>query len=89
LARLNELQDEVVVFLERYQLTTVRVEMQRLINRFRDSHFQLSLAYLVDIFDKMNVLNASMRGQNTNVFDTHFKIIGMKHNWKFYIAKSS
>jgi hypothetical protein len=90
LARLYELRDEVVVFLERYQqnkLPTVRDEMQRLINRFQDRHFQLSLAYLVDIFDKLNVLNASMQGPNTNVFDTHFKVIGMKHKLKFYIAK--
>jgi zinc finger BED domain-containing protein 5/7/8/9 len=87
LARFYDLRDEVVVFLERNQqnkLPTVRDEMQRLINRFRDPQFQL---YLVDIFDKLNVLNACMQCQNTNVFDTHFKVIGMKHKLKFYIAK--
>lgn len=42
--------------------------------KFTDQNFVLTLAYLCDIFDKLNALNLSLQGNETSVLELHDKI---------------
>jgi len=55
-----ELREEVTLFLESRNKAD-------LCNRFRSERFQLSLAYLVDIFEVINALNLQLQGRNINI----------------------
>ncbi|GFW63958.1 zinc finger BED domain-containing protein 5 [Trichonephila clavipes] len=42
--------------------------------KFRDGLFLMKLSYLVDIFEKLNILNLQLQGSNLHMFDTRDKI---------------
>ncbi|XP_029650330.1 protein FAM200A-like [Octopus sinensis] len=52
--RLYELQEEVVIFLDLQQKADLH-------DKFWSEGFQLSLAYLVDIFEALNALNLKLK----------------------------
>lgn len=62
LARLYELKEEVSLFLDHQN-------KKELLEIFTDKKFQLSLAYLGDIFEFLNNLNLKLQGKN-NYYDT-------------------
>lgn len=59
LARLFELRDEVILFLEN--------QRSELCNEFKSPGVQVALAYLSDIFDSLNSLNLKLQGGDSNV----------------------
>ncbi|KAF2367975.1 protein of unknown function DUF4371 [Trinorchestia longiramus] len=59
LSRLNELKNEVEIFLQKQK-------QDKLYEAFREEDFQLSLAYLVDFFEAINNLNLKLQGRNIN-----------------------
>lgn len=60
LARLFELRDEVILFLEKQ-------EQDELCTKFREPGVQIFLAYLSDIFDSLNYLNLKLQGGDANI----------------------
>ncbi|CAM4564164.1 unnamed protein product [Caretta caretta] len=65
LSRLFELKDKVEIFLKQQK-------KEELYCAFTDQTFQLSLAYLVDIFESLNNLNLKLQGNNTaNIIAHH------------------
>ncbi|CAM4667024.1 unnamed protein product [Lepidochelys kempii] len=65
LLRLFELKDEVEIFLKQQK-------KEELYHAFTDQTFQLSLAYLVDIFECLNNLNLKLQGNNAaNIIAHH------------------
>ena len=77
LKRLYELREEVILFLDSRN--------KDLCNRFRSERFQLSLAYLVDIFEAINALNLQLQGRNINIikqYDTVRTFIAKLDLWK-------
>ena len=59
--RFWELIDEIVIFLR-------AKDKKGWINKIQSSSFSQHLAYLTDIFSKLNSLNLQLQGQNKNVF---------------------
>ncbi|KAL4113318.1 hypothetical protein QTP88_016965 [Uroleucon formosanum] len=67
LRRLFELRDEVKIFLKEHTKTN-------LYEWFHDEHFIIKLAYLSDIFNKLNETNSSLQGKETLIFQANDKI---------------
>ncbi|XP_059375528.1 zinc finger BED domain-containing protein 5-like [Carassius carassius] len=59
LSRVFELRDEIRIFLEE--------EENELAHKFNNNKFLMKLAYLTDIFQKLNELNLQMQGSNTHL----------------------
>lgn len=59
LSRVFELRDEIRIFLEE--------EGNELANKFHNNNFLMKLAYLSDMFQKLNELNLQMQGTNTHL----------------------
>lgn len=77
LSRLFELKDEARIFLlERNN---------KLSEHFLDEQWLAILGYLADIFEKLNCLNLSLQGKNTNIY--LFLIKSMLLKRKFFCAK--
>jgi len=80
LSRLFELRDEARIFLlERNN---------KLSEHFLDEQWLAILGYLADIFEKLNCLNLSLQGKNTNILFLSDKINAFKKKillWKNYI----
>ena len=68
LQHLVELKHEVGIFLE-----NANSELAR---HFTDSRWLAILSFLADIFHKLNDLNTSLQGPNTNIFQLNNKITG-------------
>lgn len=66
LQRVFQLRHEIAVFLE--EENRPEAEM------FRDGLFLLKVSYLVDIFEKLNILNLQLQGANTHILDTSDKV---------------
>lgn len=66
LQRVYELREEIAIFLEEEN----RPEAEN----FRDGLFVMKLSYLVDIFEKLNILNLQLQGANTHMLDTSDKV---------------
>ncbi|XP_072391924.1 zinc finger BED domain-containing protein 5-like [Diabrotica undecimpunctata] len=66
LNRLSQLRSEVQLF-----LMGTDFELR---NRLTDEHWLISLAYLSDIFNRINDLNLSLQGRSTNRFSVNDKI---------------
>ncbi|GFT47637.1 SCAN domain-containing protein 3 [Trichonephila clavipes] len=66
LQRVYELRNEITIFLEEENLPEAE--------KFRDGLFLMKLSYLVDIFEKLNILNLQLQGSNVHMFDTSDKI---------------
>ena len=64
LGRLYELREEVAIFLDSQQKADLH-------DKFQSEGFQLSLAYLVDIFEALNALNLKLQGKNINIIRHH------------------
>ena len=64
LGRLYELREEVAIFLDSQQKADIH-------DKFQAESFQLSLAYLVDIFEALNALNLKLQGKNINIIMHH------------------
>lgn len=66
LKRVFELREEICIFLEE--------ENRQEAVMFRDTLFIMKLGYLVDIFEKLNVLNLQLQGTNTYILETNDKV---------------
>ncbi|XP_003376634.1 zinc finger protein [Trichinella spiralis] len=75
LGRIYELREAVAEFLEQRGRRTM-------CRAFKSEHFQLSLAYLADIFEALNLLDLKLQGANANVM-AHYDIV------QSFIAKIS
>ncbi|CAG5051823.1 unnamed protein product [Parnassius apollo] len=64
LARLYELQEEVIIFLE-------FKEKHDLLTMFKDDTFQCMLAYLNDLFGALNELNLKIQGRNDTIISNY------------------
>ncbi|GFW88418.1 zinc finger MYM-type protein 6 [Trichonephila clavipes] len=72
LQRVYELRNEITIFLEEENLPEAE--------KFRDGLFLMKLSYLVDIFEKLNILNLQLQGSNVHMFDTSDKINAFVEN---------
>ncbi|KRZ88533.1 Zinc finger BED domain-containing protein 5 [Trichinella sp. T8] len=75
LGRIYELREAVAEFLEQRGRRTM-------CRAFKSEHFQLSLAYLADVFEALNSLNLKLQGANANDM-AHYDIV------QSFIAKIS
>ncbi|XP_014771681.1 protein ZBED8 [Octopus bimaculoides] len=64
LGRLYELREEVAIFLDLQQKADLH-------GKFQSEGFQLSLAYLVDIFEVLNAFNLKLQGENITILTPH------------------
>ena len=72
-----ELRNEIFIFLKN--------ENHALATTFEDEVFLTHLAYLCDIFAKLNQLNISLQGKDTHLLQLHDKITAFKRKlvlWK-------
>ena len=67
------MKDEIKLFLE-------FKNKDEILSYFNDDNCITSLAYLADIFEKLNILNLKMQGKNTN-------IIQLRDNLKAFVKK--
>ena len=77
LLRVYELRNEIFIFLKE--------ENQALAPTFEDEVFLTHLAYLCEIFAKLNQLNISLQGKDTHLLQLHDKIKAFKRKlvlWK-------
>ncbi|XP_066473215.1 uncharacterized protein [Tiliqua scincoides] len=82
LLRLYELRNEIYSYLQE--------EEHCLADRFIDSDFVIQLAFLSDLFEKLNALNMSLQGSNTNILQLLDRVAGLKKKvilWKSSISK--
>ena len=78
-----ELRSEINIFLKEEKHTVVTT--------FEDGVFQSKLAYLYDIFKKLNQLNISLQGRATDVLQLYDKLIAFKRKlqlWKTGLLKN-
>ena len=68
--RAYELRNEISIFLKE--------ENHALATTFKDEVFLTQLAYLCDIFFKLNQLNISLQGEETRLLQIHDKITAFK-----------
>ncbi|XP_046686424.1 protein FAM200A-like [Homalodisca vitripennis] len=70
LLRLFELRQEIHIFLSE--------DNNALADMFIDESFLLKLAFLTDIFERLNILNKSLQGNNTDIFQLTSKVEAFK-----------
>ncbi|GFX05117.1 zinc finger MYM-type protein 6 [Trichonephila clavipes] len=75
LQRVYELRNEITIFLEDENLPEAE--------KFRDGLFLMKLSYLVDIFEKLNILNLQLQASNVHMFDTRDKINAFVENYNY------
>ncbi|CAG9837657.1 unnamed protein product [Diabrotica balteata] len=81
LARLYELKEEVILFLEK--------EKHDFFTMFKDDTFQWRLAYLADIFDALNELNLKLQGSNGTIISNYDYIQGFISKLQLWNQKIS
>lgn len=64
LGRLYELREEVAIFLDSQQKADLH-------DKFQSEGLQITLAYLVDIFEALNAVNLKLQGKNINIIMHH------------------
>ncbi|KAJ8889835.1 hypothetical protein PR048_009339 [Dryococelus australis] len=74
---LMELRAEVVAFLMEYSALLARV--------LNYEDWVCKLAYLADIFDKMNEMSISLKGKSATVFDTNAKVSSFKRKIMYWL----
>lgn len=79
LLRVYELREEVQAFL--------RSKKSALADRFDDLQWLCDLCYLTDIFERLNILNRSLQGNNANVMDYHDKLAGFMSTLDLLVQK--
>lgn len=67
LVRVFELRQELYTYLSE--------EGHNDFNKFIDSDFVIKLAYLCDIFEKLNILNTSLQGKETHILQLYDKVV--------------
>ncbi|XP_068991500.1 zinc finger BED domain-containing protein 5-like [Neodiprion pinetum] len=82
LARLYELKEEVILFLE-FKEKNIFLQM------FKNEQFQCKLAYLADIFDTLNQLNLKLQGQNGTSISNYDHIQGFISKLQLWDQKVS
>ncbi len=78
LKRIYELSDEIHEFL-------ILKPNSRVFNNFKNDHFLLRLAYLTDIFEQIDIINAKFQGKNKSIIDYENTLKAFLHkinNWK-------
>lgn len=81
LHRVYELRNEIYSYLHE--------EEHCLADKFIDPDFIAQLAVICDIFEKLNILNKSLQGCNTNILQLSDKVDGLKKkliHWKTSIS---
>lgn len=84
LTRLFELKDEVFVFLSDFD------KDKKFVDLLNDENWLCKLAYLSDIFFKLNELNTTLQGKKLNIFSANDKIESFKKKiilWCSYIKE--
>ncbi len=56
-------------------------------SKFEDIDFLLSLAFLVDVFEFINIINLSLQGKGTTILHSHSKIKSLKMKLKLWVTK--
>lgn len=82
LARLYELKEEVSLF-QNCQ------NKNDLLEKFNEEQFQLSLAYLADIFEFLNNLNIKLQGRNTTILANYDHIQGFIAKLQLWTSRVS
>ncbi|CAH2001829.1 unnamed protein product [Acanthoscelides obtectus] len=82
LARLYELKEEVIIFLQ-YK------EKHDFLTMFKDDTFQWRLAYLTDIFDSLDELNLKLQGRNNTIISNYDYIQGFISKLQLWNQKVS
>ena len=78
LTRLFELRTELEAF-----LTDIPLNLK---DRLSDKSWLFRLAFLADMFGKLNELNLSLQGKQTTVFNANNKITAFKRKLDFWIT---
>ncbi|KAL4153303.1 hypothetical protein QTP88_001154 [Uroleucon formosanum] len=81
LTRLFELRSEILLL-----LTDIDEEKSKL---FCDDQWLSRLAYMADIFDRLNILNLSLQGSNTNMFYASDKVNAFVKKLDLFISQVS
>ncbi|XP_074036235.1 protein FAM200B-like [Leptinotarsa decemlineata] len=79
LFRVFELRDEIRTFLQQ--------ERQENIKYFTEPDFMLKLAYLCDVFEKLNNLNLSLQSNNTHILKLLERIAAFRKKLQLWIKK--
>ena len=70
-----KLRSEIILFLKE--------KKHSLIITFEDGVFQFKLAYLCDIFEKLNQLNILLQGKDTHILQLYDKLTAFKRNYDY------
>ena len=62
----------------------MKEEKHSLVTTFEDGVFQSKLAYLCDIFEKLNQLNISLQGKDTHILQLYDKFTAFKRKLRLY-----
>ncbi|XP_025197550.1 zinc finger BED domain-containing protein 5-like [Melanaphis sacchari] len=81
LTRLFELRSEILLL-----LTDIDEEKSKL---FCDDEWLSRLAYMADIFDRLNILNLSLQGSNTNMFYASDKVNAFVRKLDLFISQDN
>ncbi|XP_064416286.1 zinc finger BED domain-containing protein 5-like [Latimeria chalumnae] len=79
LTRLCELREEVRIFLADNN--------SPLVHYFSNTRWVSLLAYLADIFERLNSLNVSLQGRNANVFTAHDRIAAFMNKLELWSSR--
>ncbi|CAL9683639.1 unnamed protein product [Knipowitschia caucasica] len=79
LLRLYELHNEVYVFLKEHQHSLAVV--------FEDAEWVARLAYLADVFSKLNELNLSLQGKESHILNMYDKVKGFTKKLELWLRK--
>ena len=71
-----KLRSEIILFLKE--------EKHSLIITFEDGVFQFKLAYLCDIFEKLNQLNILLQGKDTHILQLYDKLTAFKRKLRLW-----
>ncbi|CAK1590342.1 unnamed protein product [Parnassius mnemosyne] len=82
LLRLFELHDELKIF---FTKQPVSAHVNKLVELLHDEQWLMQLAYLADIFDKLNVICKALQGRATTKFTVNDKMSSLKNKLAFWI----
>lgn len=82
LLRLFELRNELKIF---FTNQPVSPSVTNLVELLHDEQWLMKLAYLADIFDKLNVICKALQGRNTTKFAVNDKISSLQNKLGFWI----
>lgn len=63
-------------------------EFHALTSKFVDEGFLVKLTFLTDLFERLNIMNSSLEGSKTTIFQFISKVEGFKNSlWKKNLIK--